>query len=86
MLESLPDGAPLERFLPAINAEEDSLGHPALRRRAAWSGTLLAGLELAREGEVALIQEGGFMPIHLWPVDADDMAATGARPGALVTA
>jgi segregation and condensation protein A len=76
MLASLPDGAPLERFLPAINAGDDISARGWLRRRAAWASTLLAGLELAREGDVVLIQEGAFMSIRLRPVDAAAMAAT----------
>jgi segregation and condensation protein A len=76
MLASLPDGASFERFLPSIDAEADTSGRQGLRRRAAWAGTLLAGLELAREGDVALVQEAAFMPIHLRPVAASVTAAT----------
>jgi segregation and condensation protein A len=71
-----PDGAPLERFLPPIDAGDDRRGRRRLRQRAAWAGTLLAGLELAREGDVALVQEEPFMPIHLRPVAADAIATT----------
>jgi segregation and condensation protein A len=76
MLVFLPDGAPLERFLPAIDAGDDTRGRRDLRRRGAWAGTLLAGLELAREGEVALIQERAFKPIHLRRLDGGAMATT----------
>ncbi len=40
----------------------------------AWAGTLLAGLELVREGDVALIQGLGFIPIHMRPLAADAIA------------
>jgi segregation and condensation protein A len=65
MLASLPEGAPLERFLPRSMPGTTKSGRRGLRRRAAWAGTLLAGLELAREGDVTLIQEGAFMRIRL---------------------
>ena len=71
---SLPDGAVFERFLPAAEAEPHISAHKSLRRRSAWASTLLAGLELAREGNVALIQEGAFMRIHLRQADAETMA------------
>jgi segregation and condensation protein A len=71
ILASLPDGAPLERFLPAIDPADGESGRPGLRRRSAWAGALLAGLELAREGDVTLVQEAAFTPIHLRPVDAN---------------
>ena len=43
---------------PARDGREMAPG--ALRRRSAWSSTLIAGLELARQGEVKLGQGGGF--------------------------
>ena len=74
MLVSLPDGAALDQFLPAAVAEQDISAHASLRRRSAWASTLLAGLELAREGNIALIQEGAFAPIHLRQPHAEPMA------------
>ncbi len=57
-----PEGAPLGRFLP-----ETPPGRPdaPLRRRAALASTLLAGLELEREGAAALAQDGPFAAILL---------------------
>jgi segregation and condensation protein A len=75
MLPSLPDGASLERFLSPVDADGDMNGRLGLRLRSAWAGGLLAGLELAREGNVVLIQEGAFMPIHLRPAAANAMPA-----------
>ena len=74
MLASQPDGAGLDRFLPAAEAEQHISAHASLRRRSAWVSTLLAGLELAREGTVALLQEATFMPIHLRQADAEARA------------
>jgi len=56
LLGSLPDWASLDAFLP------DSLGTP-LERRGALASTLLAGLEMARSGNLRLRQERDFGPI-----------------------
>lgn len=68
LLDTLPDGAALERFLPDPEVACDVPARAALRRRSAWASTLLAGLELARQGDIALAQEeAAFTPIHLLP-------------------
>ncbi len=56
LLGRLPDWASLEQFLP------ERLASP-LERRAALASTLLAGLELARDGTLRLRQESAFAPI-----------------------
>ncbi|HEX4095390.1 MAG TPA: ScpA family protein [Caulobacteraceae bacterium] len=56
LLGSLPDWTSLDQFLPP------TLGSPT-ERRAALASTLLAGLEMAREGVVRLRQEQAFGPI-----------------------
>ena len=56
LLGSLPDWTSLDQFLPP------TLGGP-LERRGALASTLLAGLEMAREGAVRLRQEHAFGPI-----------------------
>lgn len=58
LLGTVPDWASLERFLP------DQLGGPT-QRRAALASTLLAGLELARDGTARLRQEEPFGPIWI---------------------
>jgi segregation and condensation protein A len=60
LLGSIPDWTDLERFLPNISGgqSDDHLGH-----RAALSSTLIAGLELARGGQLRLRQEEAFGPI-----------------------
>nr|WP_239003050.1 ScpA family protein [Rhodovastum atsumiense] len=60
MVGSLPDWASLEQFLP------EGIGTP-LQRRAALASTLVAGLEMARDGAVRLRQESAFGPILLCP-------------------
>ena len=56
LLGSMPDWTSLDLFLP------DTIGS-VLERRAAFASTLLAGLEMARSGDVRLRQEHAFGPI-----------------------
>jgi segregation and condensation protein A len=58
LLGSLPDWTSLEHFLP------DHLAGPA-ERRAALASTLVASLEMARDGALRLRQERPFGPILL---------------------
>ncbi len=59
LLGSVPDWASLELFLPDL---PDLAGTP-LARRAALASTLIAGLELARDGHLRLRQQEAFGPI-----------------------
>ena len=56
MIKGIPEWAELERFLPA------HLANPT-ERRAALTSTLLASLEMARDGHVRLHQDRDFGPI-----------------------
>jgi len=58
LVGSLPDWTDLERFLP------EAVGTP-LQRRAAMAATLVAGLEMARDGRLRLRQAEQFGPILL---------------------
>ncbi len=58
MMGHVPDWTVLEQFLP------DAAADP-LARRAATASTLLAGLELARDGRMRLRQDQPFGPILL---------------------
>ena len=60
MLEQMPEGGPLEHFLPDL---PPGSANAALRGRAAVASTLVAGLELARGGQVSLAQDEAFGPI-----------------------
>src|SRR5208337_4182934 len=57
------DHLPLERFLPDVPPEDGA--RLPLWRRSAVASTLMAGLELARDGVVRLHQEGAFAAITL---------------------
>jgi segregation and condensation protein A len=58
LVGSLPDWSTLDSFLP------DGLGNP-MARRAALASTLLAGLEMAKDGGISLRQEQDFGPIFV---------------------
>ncbi len=62
LLPATPEGMPLERFLPETSAHEPE---ELLRRRAALASTLVAGLELEREGQAVLAQDEPFAAILL---------------------
>jgi segregation and condensation protein A len=71
LLPDLPDGAPLAHFLPLVGEGPAA----ALQRRAALASTLMAGLELSREGALALDQTSSFGEIR---VTAASSGAVGA--------
>jgi chromatin segregation and condensation protein Rec8/ScpA/Scc1 (kleisin family) len=65
LLAETPAGAPLGSFLPSAPPESEVPAKVALRRRSAWSSTLVASLELTRSGAVELRQEACFSEIHV---------------------
>jgi segregation and condensation protein A len=62
LLDALPDGSPLMAFLPEVEGTEPER---QLRGRVAVSSTLVAGLELARAGVLALDQNAPWTPIRV---------------------
>lgn len=60
-LATLPDGQPLDRFLPELPPGP----HAALRQRAALASTLVAGLELARDDVLTLAQDSAWAAIRV---------------------
>ena len=62
LLGVLPDGSPLTAFLPTVGGVEPGR---TLRSRVAVSSTLVAGLELARAGTLALDQDAPWTPIRV---------------------
>jgi segregation and condensation protein A len=77
LLAELPDGSPLVAFLPKI--DRDAPKRP-LRCRAAIASTLIASLELARDGTVALEQDGDWMPIRVGRRHQSEPAPSGGSP------
>jgi segregation and condensation protein A len=71
-LAALPEGAALDRFLPDPPDASETDMRMTLRWRSAWSSTLIASLELAKQGEVVLGQGEDFQTIHVgWPMPED---------------
>jgi segregation and condensation protein A len=72
LLAQAPEGGCLEQFLP--DAAEAALTGEAIRSRVrrglAWGCTFVASLELAKQGDLTLAQEGLFEPIHVRPPEA----------------
>ena len=64
LLVALPHGAALEAFLPTKGEQGSGAG---LQRRAALASTLVAGLELSRDGAAMLEQDAAFGEIVLRP-------------------
>jgi segregation and condensation protein A len=62
LLGVLPDGSPLQAFLPQLGTTQPDR---ALRASAALSSTLIAGLELARDGALALDQDAAWTPVRV---------------------
>jgi len=69
MIAERPDGGTLRSFLPKIDATAPDRER---RCRAAVASTLLAGLELARQGDVALDQEVPWASIAVYPREKND--------------
>ena len=82
-LAGLPDATPLAALLPRLDGTDP--GRP-LRCRAAVASTLVAGLELARDGALTLAQDVAWAPIRVHPPArgaADPIAAAAhAEPAA----
>ena len=67
LLAAAPAGASLEQFLPDPAGISESEAREKLRLRSAWSSTFIAGLELAKQGDVVLGQGEDFTAIHVAP-------------------
>ena len=78
LLDALPDGSPLMAFLPEVDGIEPER---VLRGRVAVSSTLVAGLELARAGALALDQDAPWTPIRV--LHRDDHSAVQGAVGPL---
>ncbi len=72
LLADAPEGERFERFLPEVpnDASADKQTQSRVRRGLAWGCTLVASLELAKQGDLTLAQEGLFAPILVSPPGA----------------
>jgi segregation and condensation protein A len=66
-LKDQPDGAALDQLLPDESPDAGEPWRRARLRRSGWAATFVAGLELAKQGEVVLEQGEDFEPIHVTP-------------------
>ncbi len=70
-LAETPDGLPLERLLPEECTAAGIPAEPGMRQRGASTSTFVAGLELAKRGEVALAQNEVFTAIRVSPAPTE---------------
>ena len=70
---------PLDQLLPDASGPS-AQPEDALRGRSRWTSTFAASLELAKQGEVALKQEGSFAPISVQAGCADRGCLNEALP------
>ena len=73
LLAAMPQGAALEAFLPTGGGQGPTA---RLQRRAALASTLVAGLELSRDGAALLDQDAAFGGIVVRPGDAGGAPAS----------
>jgi len=74
-----PNPCRLDQLLPDASAP-GAAPESALRGRSRWTSTFVASLELAKQGEVALKQEGSFAPISIQAGRADRSCLDEAVP------
>jgi segregation and condensation protein A len=66
-LKERPEGVALDQLLPDESPDASEPARRARLQRSGWAATLVAGLELAKQGEVVLGQGDDFEPIHVAP-------------------
>ena len=77
LLAADPAGGTLERFLPPLAPDDPAHG---LKARAAVASTLVAGLELTRDGTAHLEQRAAFGPINLTAAERQPVRGFDAVP------
>jgi segregation and condensation protein A len=66
-LKEQPEGVALDQLLPDESPDAGEPSRRARLQRSGWATTFVAGLELAKQGDVVLGQGGDFEPIHVAP-------------------
>jgi segregation and condensation protein A len=83
-LAEAPGEVAFEKLLPDAPERTEGEALPVLQLRSAWSSTFVASLELAKQGDVVVAQEGAFQPIHLarvcWPAPNNGGEPSPASP------
>jgi segregation and condensation protein A len=65
VLAEMPEGGSLDRFLPEPPEVSEDISRQALQRRSGWASTFVAGLELAKQGDVVLGQAAASASIQI---------------------
>ena len=83
LLAACSDGQTLDRLLPEPTTGARGGTDAVLKRCSAWASTFVASLELAKAGEVRLMQEEAFSMVHVRPAQAPRTgpADDSGRPG-----
>ena len=81
VLSEASDPTPMQRLLPPGDAAGEGERPPQspLRLRSGWASTLIACLELAKQGQVATAQDGSFTPILVSRIRAAEPAGRNHR-------
>ena len=77
LLAAYPAGGTLQQFLPRLPPDEPD---HVIKARAAVASTLVAGLELARDGTAHLEQGEAFGPIRMTAVERQQALGRAAVP------
>jgi len=70
VLADASNPTPMQHLLPPDDAAGEGRAQSPLRRRSGWASTLVACLELAKQGQVATAQDGSFTPILISRIPA----------------
>jgi len=76
VLAEASDPTPMQHLLPPDDAAGEGEGPPQspLRLRSGWASTVIAFLELAKQGEGATAQDGSFAPSLVNWIPAPELA------------
>ena len=82
VLAEASDPTPMQRLVPPGDTAGEGAEQSPLRRRSGWASTLIACLELGKQGEVATEQGEDFAPIlvsRTQPVEPPGQGSAGAH-------
>ncbi len=65
LVAAAEDAQTLSQLLPQVPAVQDGASRNEVVARSAWASTFTASLELAKQGDVTLAQDGRFAPINV---------------------
>lgn len=74
LLGACPDGCSLDQMLPERAGGAAGETETVLRRRSAWTSTFVASLELAKQGQASVFQDGALTPIYVTKQNAVTVA------------